>query len=314
MHLRLLRNCLPYAGEALSPAELQWSVARIVEPGAGLRWLLPLLAVRAEAEEIDDRALLPKLRAARLYEVKRRQRFEAIAAEAVAHIAKRVGAPIISRGEVLATSAYPVPEARHLHDLDLSVEETDVAEGALLAIGYERIAREPGRLRHRSGMVVSIHSSPLPVADSILTRARLARDAAPGHIGGSPVLVPRSDALLLHVLLLAAAVPGTCMTWAADGWMAVRAGVHQWSEIAATGGADAFWLFRGLRFLAHGLDAPVPPDVLDRLAIAVRALNLGDRLRIIKRSSRLRGRRALVRHVGAALLPPPLGRRTHPRL
>lgn len=310
--LRLLRNCLPLPGETLSAAELEWTVGRIVQPGAGLRWLLPLLAIRAEADGVEDRELLAKLRAARLYEAKRRQRFEDIAAEAIGCIASRMSPPIVSRGEVLAISAYPSPEGRHLHDLDLVVEDPAVAEATLLAAGYATIANHPGRLRHGSGMAVSLHSSPLPVEGSVLTRARLARDCLRGEIGGSPVLLPPRDSVLLHVLLLASAIPGTRATWLADGWLAVADGVDDWSEVAAIEGPDAFWLLRGLRILAHRLDAPVPPGVLDRLARTVQRFGAGDRLRIVERAARLRGRRALVRHVGRALLLPSLRRTLGP--
>lgn len=298
----MLRTCLPLSGR-LSGAELAWALGQIGRPEAGLRWLLPLLAVRPMQEEIGDHPLVPKLKAARLYEAKRRRRFEEIAGETIALVGQAAGTPILSRGEMLSSSAYPAPEARHLHDLDLIVEDVSAAAAALVQAGYRRVAAEPGRLHHSTGMGIALHDSPLPAEDRILSRERLMLGARREKFGGSPVLVPPDDLVLLHVLLLASARPATQLSWAADGWMAVQRGLKDWSNVGGLEGPEAFWAFRGLAFLARSLDAQVPAEVLAQLARGAQSLRPIERIGLFRQAAVLRGRRALVRHVGRGLLP-----------
>jgi hypothetical protein len=119
----------------------------------------------------------------------------------------------------------------------------------------------------------------------------------PGQIGGSLVFIPNNDLILMHVLLLASTLPATRLAWAFDGWTVVGRGLQDWTEISAVRGPNAFWLLRGLHFLARNLDAPVPPAVLEQLEQAVRRLGPFDWSNLVKRAARLRGRRALARHI-----------------
>ncbi|GEM_PF-3359472 len=294
---RLLRIALGIGEDAHSPESLRWALARIGDSERGLRWLMPLLAAtngKAEGLSPDIQA---KLQAARLYEKQRSQRFDEIAASAIAKIGETSAPPLISRGLALARTAYPCREARHCHDLDLLVREMTGARAAMQQTGFAAIPEEAG-LRHASGMTARLHLSPFPGDGGHPLDSAIWERAAPFELAGAPVLLAAPTDVLLHTILLPSWLVAGHATWIVDAHFALAADSIEWEALDRLPAPDRLFAARALSLLAEEFSAPVPAELLARPV----KLPFGEVLESLKRMARWKGRKALLREGLAALM------------
>ncbi len=163
----LLRACLA-PPEAARRALARWLAggppeARLEAAGGALRRLLPLLATRIPPAEAG--VLRPLLSAAALKEELRAARVQAVA-DALHAAFDEAGLPaLVSNGLGLVGTLYR-PRARHVHDLDLLLAPEDLPAALALCARHGWRRTGAGRLVHRSGLPLCLHSrlhpAPLP--------------------------------------------------------------------------------------------------------------------------------------------------------
>ena len=297
----LLRACLVEDESARRDRTNADLLAALTAADAGRRWMLPLLAERLDRDGRLDGAEGIRLRAAALHETGRSATFDRITAQVLAVLGEAGCAPMLSRGQALALSAYPRSALRHRHDLDALVGGAGVAAGAAALVQAGLGRTETGvqggtLLAHPSGLRIHLHARPLPGPASSFGMAQLRDGAMVERIDGVSFAVPEPAALLLHVLLLPACTAGTRLAWAADAAMAITRTPIAWERVAAIGGADACDVLARLDYLAETLGVAVPGAVRARLRTTIAGLDPAAREVALARARRRRGARAMLRH------------------
>jgi hypothetical protein len=276
-----LRACL-LDGDAARASWEQWAAARS-QLAASAGDLLPLervfagLVLRSAAANAlplgHDLGLA--LKAHRLVE---RRRWDSYV-QVLRHVLTLVGGSgpaILARGAALAGSVYPAPDLRHVHDIDLIVAHAEVAstEATLLRAGFEEAgaAHTPRHqaVRHPSGMLVWIHSTPFPWP-AFDFAFDVEEDSLSVTIGDVPARVLSPPLALLQACLSSLPSPQSpaALRWVTDAWFLIeRADNACWSRVLAAARAARLFapLAITLGFLAGELRAPVPRGVIDALA------------------------------------------------
>lgn len=279
----LLRACL-CAGDAGREAWYAW-LERIGEPREELAHrrsilshFLPLLHVatkRYNAEDQPDLAFY--LRAAYFREELRSRSYRGIL-QSVLRALRGAGIDLtVLKGAALAGTVYDDWTLRHCHDIDLLINETDLASAsqALQDAGVRRPC-EPSRmsrdvrLLHESGLPIELHADlfRLPLYRSG-TRTMMERRQRREVAGLSAHVLSSSDTLL-HVCGHASCSESRAsLRWVTDAWsIASKCADLDWD--AFLGGAARTKLslpvYVMLDYLLVKLGAAIPRPVLQSLA------------------------------------------------
>ncbi len=168
-------------------------------------------------------------------------------------------------GVEFAERAWPRPDLRHTHDLDLLVAESEIGTAAAVLRQLGGVGPAgPGRrgdlrLTRLEGAPVCLHTTlfafrgPTPPLEEISARSEQAQ------IGGVPVQVlARDDALLRAIGQGICARPGP--KWVPDAWFAANAGPTDWERLADTAERSrlAVVTHAALGYLAQALGLEVP--------------------------------------------------------
>ncbi|MGE3968199.1 MAG: nucleotidyltransferase family protein [Dongiaceae bacterium] len=217
-------------GERIAAAEASGSPAASPFPDR-IRDLLPLIADRTTGL---DASLSPwlagKLKAAQLLETVRQQALLALAAEILANPAMRGADPILLGGLGFAQAAYPSPMLRHTSSLAFLLPSVALAREAARSLASGGRLRGDGqgrggtfRLRHGSGMAVTLHGGACPAPADGFTHARLRATASRGEANGVALLRAGGlDALGLLAVGVARLPAGASLLWLADAVLAAR--------------------------------------------------------------------------------------------
>lgn len=241
----------------------------------------PLLAaaLRGNAAQADP-SLLTVLRTAQLREELRAEIYSEILALVVAALAEIEIPFLVLKGAAFGSTLYDAPALRHSHDIDLLVREGDSARaaGAIAAQGFTRTG--PGRLEHRRGLPVNLHTRLLPAADAEFSFETVRSRSRAVEFGGRAGRVLSPGDNLLHVLGEAARSPSRrSLQWACDAWLLInRMDDGDWAVFrhGVTTSRLALWCWVMLEYLATGLGALVPLPVRSALrerAAGVEALD-----------------------------------------
>jgi len=196
-----------------------------------IRDLLPLIAERTtELGAPMPPWLASKLKAARLLETTRQQALLALTAEILSNPAMRGADPILLGGLGFAQTAYRSPMLRHTSSLVFLLPSFALAREAAQSLVVGGLLRDDGqgqggtiRLRHASGMPVTLHGGACPAPADGFTYARLRATAARGEANGVTLL--RADgveALRLLAIGVARLPAGASLLWLADAVLAAR--------------------------------------------------------------------------------------------
>ena len=309
----LMRACL-CTGDAGKEAWFAW-LEHIGKPREELAHrrsmlsdFLPLLHVatkRSKAEVQLDLAFY--LRAAYFREELRSESYRGIL-QSVLRALKDAGIDFtVLKGAALAGTVYDDWALRHCHDIDLLVDEADLAPAsrALQNAGvrqyYEpsRMSRDI-RLLHDRGLPIELHADlfRLPLHQSG-TFTMVERRQTEDVVGLSAHVLSPSDTLLHVCGHKACPQSGANLRWVTDAWSIVtKCADLDWNAFldAATRTKLALPLDVMLTYLASHLDAPIPETVLRSLAREAAHLGVRGRHHGLRTAMRnLRSRAFLLR-------------------
>ncbi len=314
-----LRACVD-RGPAGASAWRTWrsrhSLAAELERGRGaFKHLVPVLAFALEQSRADlEPSDLPVLRAARLREGLRSQKYCEILLEALAGLGPSPDA-LLLKGEVLSQTVYPAAGLRHSHDIDVLIRGSDL-ERAVAALRRSRFqpqgeayrqSADDRTLVHSSGLPLELHTSLFaqPTGTSFTEQARARRVQAVIETGGEGRRETRVQTLarpdaLVHVLGHGFdAGPRGSLMWVSDAYFLIHnTPALDWGEVSA-GAVRAqrgLALYLTLRYLRSGLDVPVPVETIGQLQSAAQDasyVEYGRALSVLRRSGRGGYRRLL---------------------
>ncbi len=247
------------------------------EGDGGLRRLLPLVVAALHRNGV--RAAPPLrtyLHAAYLRERLRSRAYRRVCGSVIGTLGDHGVAAIVLRGAALAETAYPEPELRHCHDVDILVRTAELPRTArlLVAHGFTRCrSRGPGwrdvTLRDETGLPLVLHGAPFQIPyydlpfDDIWARGRTKT------IAGVPARIPSASDHLLHVCGHASYSPSRAsLHWVCDAWgILERDDSVDWTLLfdAAVKARLAMPLFPMLGYLRDALDVPIPASLLGAL-------------------------------------------------
>jgi hypothetical protein len=314
----LLRACL-HAGEsqAASWRRFQGSGPSFLEllkaDRPDLKRIAPLLfqALRTEPGMLDA-TLSTVLRSSYLREQLRSQEVDRICQLVLSTLEGSGVRFILLRGVAYGATLYPEPALRHSHDLNLLVEESELAAAGEALYRTGRFVAPPAPagsdallLFHRSSLPVLLHRRLFRLSHYRLDWRELsARSEVAGVVGRPARLLAPADALLHTCYQLLHRPRLSPLVWACDGYRIVsERGDLDWDALLATAERSRATLpaYVALGYLKHRLDAPVPAEILRSLASAA------DRTAPIDRDVALLALRARGRPAMRGLLHRPLG-------
>ena len=215
------------------------------------RRLGPLLA--AAGLPVADAKIRAALQAAVLREGRRHDALRVAAADVVRRLMDADAEPVVLNGFAHAELAYPAPDLRHTHDLDLLVAEA----GRVPAV----LGRAPPTaFRHDNGTRVRLWRTPFPrpAPPSPAATVRLPLGAVPARALGA-------EAALVAAAIHAFRHGRSSLVWAADAYFTIARRPVDWDLVARFDSAVAIPLVLTLSWLREFLGAPVPPRTLERL-------------------------------------------------
>ena len=275
----LLRACLHEGEAARAGLDLfmqsypgpHQDVRRAVAPW---RALLPLLERSGSRNGLamgaDFQAFV---RAARVREERRSDRYFAIAGDAIRMLEAAGVRATVVRGAALSVRVYEHRALRHCHDLDLLIEPRTLHRASASLTGQPfngsivAATRDDVIVEHESGLHVSLHTRPFaPAAYEDAERSFLrGRDVV--SIDGAEAGTPSNEATLVHVLGHASCAQSRRnLRWVADAWHLIMRTSIDWDDVLARIDAHRLELPLSvlLEFIA-AFGAPVPPEVFVRL-------------------------------------------------
>jgi hypothetical protein len=279
--LPFLRACLS-SGDRAREAWRAWSGGAPVLPDAttprGLRVkaFAPLVLRAVECSAIPLSAPeLTALRARRMLERRRAERYREVLREALDALARQEIVPLVLKGVPLADAAYADPVLRHCHDIDLVVAAERQAEAvaALRASGFSAVrdvASPSVGLLHASRLPLMVHTTFCRVPAYRLPAEAMWAASVPDDIEGVRVRRLTTAHTLVHVCVqgLGRGTGPAALRWAIDAWHLLgAAGPIEWPAVVECGRdrGMALPLAVALTCLRHRLDAPVDACATDSL-------------------------------------------------
>jgi len=276
-----LRTCL-LAGEDARASWTLWRAASRAPNGLDRNRLLekifaPLLLRSATRNGLElDRDEVARLKARRLAESRRRERFLRILAEVLSILHAAHLDFLLVKGAALAEGVYPDPVLRHAHDIDVLLPEADLvrARDALVGAGgrFSEVTSSSGHqaLVHASRLPVMLHSRAFDRSDWPVPFGVFDADARQVHVAGAAVRVPAPHHALLHVSVqgLAAGRSVAALRWVCDAWhLAPRLAPADWDRLVRTAVAHglAAPLALALTYLADAMHVVLPRSALSAL-------------------------------------------------
>ena len=282
----LLRACL-HSGESGRRAWEVWQESvsdpkKVLELGTrGVKTLAPLLLMALRRNGVvADHSVLTYLRTAYLREDLRSRIFHRVLGNVLSALTTRGVSQVVLKGAALAETVYDEPALRHSHDIDILLEEGDLFRAAsmLSALGFASAREEPGagqyhvKLTHESGLPVELHSRLFRIPYYTAPLGDMWARSQTQVIAGSSTRILSPADNLLHVCAL-----GTCsgssdsLRWVCDAWHIIAQYPDlEWDVLfeCALRSQLALPLSVTLGYMAEALNAPIPPNLLDRLSVA----------------------------------------------
>lgn len=237
----------------------------------------PLLLRSATRHGLElDRDEVARLKARRLVESRRRERFLTILAEVLSILRAAHLDFLLVKGAALAESVYPDPVLRHAHDIDVLLPDADLvrARDALVGAGcrLSEVTSSSGHqaLVHASRVPVMLHSLAFDRSDWQVPFDVFDAGAREVHVGGVAVRVPAPHHALLHVSVqgLAAGRSPAALRWVCDAWhLAPVLASADWDRLVriAVDHRLAAPLALALTYLADALNVALPRSTLPAL-------------------------------------------------
>jgi len=277
-----LRTCL-LDGEDARASWTAWRAAASQAPGGLDRTRLlekiyaPLLLRSATRHGLElDREEVARLKARRLAESRRRERFLAILGEVLSILHAAHLDFLLVKGAALAEGVYPDPVLRHAHDIDVLLPDADLgrARDTLVGAGgrFAEGASSSGHqgLVHTSRVPVMLHSRAFDRSDWQVPFGVFDADAREVHVAGVAVRVPAPHHALLHVSVqgLAARRSAAALRWVCDAWhLAQGLAPADWDRLVRTAVDHrlAAPLALALTYLTDAMHVVLPPSTLPAL-------------------------------------------------
>ena len=252
------------------------------------RRLLPMLAEASSRNQIELEPDVRRiLRAARLWEQLRVQRFGAICQNALKALKKRKIDFVVLRGTALANTDYPDTALRHCHDCDLLLrpDQCDQAIQTLLASRFSLVSSKRGSasavIVHESGLPIRLHEKLFPIPHYAAPVDEMWARAQTRHVYGVKARVFSPPDMLLHVFGHAAcSASREHLIWVCDSWMILaRNATLNWQLFSEMAGRCNLGLPLAVltRYLAQEMGAPIPDTVLMQLQQQSVAADTSDR-------------------------------------
>lgn len=250
--------------------------------------LLPLLAEASCRNQIELEPDVRRiLRAARLWEQLRVERFRAICQKALEALKKRRIDFIVLRGTALANTDYPDAAFRHCHDCDLLLraDQRDLAIDTLIASRFTSVGSERGSgsavTLHESGLPIRLHEKLFPIPHYAAPIEEMWARSQTRQVYDVEARVFSPADMLLHVCGHAAcSASRKHLLWVCDSWMILANNADlNWqlfSEMASRCNLG-LPLSALTRYLAREMGAPIPASVLMHLQQESAVANTVDR-------------------------------------
>ncbi len=278
---RFLRACLD-PGDRGGAARVALTALGpdLVDPatpdGRRARAFAPLLLVAIDRGEIDvDARVRTTLRAWRLLEERRGERYGCVLREALAGLADASIEFVVVKGAALAELAYPDPRLRHSHDVDLLVRQEDLSR-AVAALETRAFVPVPdatpehASLLHASRLPIRLHTTFCQVPYYRVPIDGIVAAAESCVLAGVPARVlPPAEALLQVVVQGVTPGRGTAaMRWAVDARYLLDGGGNRVPDAArlvdlATRYELGLPLAAALQTLHDDLGAAVETDLIE---------------------------------------------------
>jgi hypothetical protein len=256
-------------------------------PGGG-RLLAPLIAANLldDGAAVDAR-LQTYLRTAALREELRTREYRKICHAVLVSLSHEEIDTIVLQGAALGETAYPRPDLRHSHDIDLLIQRQDFRRAAPVMEGLGFRASGPGGITdsvphrhvHESQLPLVLHEGLFHVPHHNVMPSEVWERAPIRTILDASVRVLSPADQLVHTCAHAASGwHRGSLVWVTDAWFALASAPHlDWDVVVdrAVRIRAALQVYVTLEYLANELTAPVSPPCLERLR---REAEITDRL------------------------------------
>lgn len=184
---------------------------------------------------------------------------------------------IVLRGLAIADTAYPAPNRRHNHGIDLLLDEEDLgaASNALSDLGCRPVPRQSNahrrRYLHRSGLPVTLHTRLFEMPFLTEPVAAIRSRAQPLELNGTAVDVLSAADHLLHICGHASySQSRNSLRWVCDAVLLLRStDIKTWDVLVCTAAQTglALPMVLVLRYLCDHFGSPVPSAPLMQLRL-----------------------------------------------
>lgn len=271
----LLQACL-LEGDRGRAALERWSRSAPAGDLLNARWnrLFPLLAESARRSDVAlEPAVRSRLRAALASEEVRYQAYTKVFGPALRNLADDGVEVIVLKGAALAETAYPRPQLRHSHDVDLLIaaDQRPNAVACLERCGWRRtgVARDTATQTfvHPSGLPLCLHTQLVrgaldpPELRTLRGRGKLVL------VADVSVLTLSAADALFHILGQALSSGGfASLLWACDAFFCINCSEIDWDvfTVALRRSQLSPAYVELLRYLSEELEVALPATVIQR--------------------------------------------------
>lgn len=243
-----------------------------------LRRLSPLLARNLKTNNADvDARLWTVLRMASMREGLRADIYKQVLREAVSAISECALPFAIIRGAAVGAFVYPEVAARHSHDIDVLLRDSDVQRvaDALLAAGF---APEPDppieagqeyvrSFLHKTSLPVRLHTSVFEFTGYSLDTSELLASASEENLEGVRAPVLPTEVMLLQAIVHASYAPTRhTLQWVADA-VKLADRVSNWPAFVrlAQDSRAAVVVYSMLSYVQQAIHETIPASVMAEL-------------------------------------------------
>ncbi len=250
--------------------------------GTGLKGMLPFVESRLTQNGINGGSSFHTYaRVALVREALRSRIYLEILGGVLDALEKSGVSSILLKGAAVSATVYPQPSQRHNHAIDLWVSNAAMSRASKVLEAEQFVPEVPGpgatshqSFRHRSGLVLALHSKPFYLPHFDLPLEEVVGRAQRIGLGEGYARVLSAEDCLVHVLGHSIySRSRTNLRWVCDAYYLVQSNPGmEWDIVVETAVRAGLTLpiLVALRWLKDALSAGVSQQALDRLARCAR--------------------------------------------